>query len=568
MVPVGILFHTNTINPPAITIDFSVHKDKTQCAIIATEWVGFIAKLQGHLEASTIMLEEDKVPYRLSYKAELNKFMTIINSVTGSTSTSGAGTSSAAAATTTTVATSSGVKAKSPEKYNGSHEQLELFLDNMIAYFDVMSIPDDKKASVLRLNLSNNVIKTLSQTHSYVPDLWGSYHLIVSALKEIYTQPNKKAVAQTKLKTLKMFGYKLTKYFDQFITLCGQAHYNVDDQPQKNSFYEGLNNSATRGGLRSQVMQLVHDDTKKLKDIYVLADNILQADIGPSYNTMSCPTEKDEHNQQRARGGGTAQLKSAQEHITTDTRDTGFQNQGRNRNNNNNNNTQQQNGNGGRGGRHGGRNNGGRNGERGGNGRGGRGGGRFNPKKDKFPKYKFDESKTCQRCTLVGHDESTCNARWHGQTGEELPIATAANKRNGLWKQDYYPTKKANTTNNHIPLYSRQQQQDNNDTTAEDADSLEELEDMEEDISHIPVLNTQLHQVNQHLTVPNSSNSIQFGISSAANTIKTTKQTTKDCNQQDKEEPVGTCSGIKAGSAGYVDALKQKLQKTGEFSIK
>ena len=56
-------------------------------------------------------------------------------------------------------------------------------------------------------------------------------------------------------------------------------------------------------------MQLVHDDTKKLKDIYVLADNILQADIGPSYNTMSCPTEKDEHNQQRARGGGTAQLK-------------------------------------------------------------------------------------------------------------------------------------------------------------------------------------------------------------------------------------------------------------------
>ena len=45
-----------------------------------------------------------------------------------------------------------------------------------------------------------------------------------------------------------------------------------------------LNNFATRGGLRTQVMHLVHDPEKTLKDIYVEADKLLQNEHGTNYN--------------------------------------------------------------------------------------------------------------------------------------------------------------------------------------------------------------------------------------------------------------------------------------------
>eukprot|EP00976_Prorocentrum_cordatum_P033395 680166-Prorocentrum_minimum.AAC.1 len=49
-----------------------------------------------------------------------------------------------------------------------------------------------------------------------------------------------------------MFGFKLNKYVNTFITWCGGSGYNPDDQAHKAAFHQGLNNLITRGGLRSQ----------------------------------------------------------------------------------------------------------------------------------------------------------------------------------------------------------------------------------------------------------------------------------------------------------------------------
>ena len=53
------------------------------------------------------------------------------------------------------------IKATIPDKFTGQTEKLELFLNNMQAYFDVTNIPDDKEAGVLRLNMSDSVLLIL-----------------------------------------------------------------------------------------------------------------------------------------------------------------------------------------------------------------------------------------------------------------------------------------------------------------------------------------------------------------------------------------------------------------------
>eukprot|EP00959_Pyramimonas_sp_CCMP1952_P234209 4893836-Pyramimonas_sp.AAC.1 len=71
-----------------------------------------------------------------------------------------------------------------------------------------------------------------------------------------------------------MFGFKLNKYVNTFITWCGGSGYNPDDQAHKAAFHQGLNNLITRGGLRSQ----------------------LQAERGGvTYEDKRCPSDQDEH---------------------------------------------------------------------------------------------------------------------------------------------------------------------------------------------------------------------------------------------------------------------------------
>ena len=113
----------------------------------------------------------------------------------------------------------------------------------MQAYFDVTNIPDDKQAGVLRLNMSDSVLLILTNTYSTTPTFWSDKDQITAALKKLYTQPNKQAAAQVKFRALKMLHFKLEKYYNTFINMCGESGYLPDDQHVKTSFiHQGLNN--------------------------------------------------------------------------------------------------------------------------------------------------------------------------------------------------------------------------------------------------------------------------------------------------------------------------------------
>eukprot|EP00959_Pyramimonas_sp_CCMP1952_P355332 7442735-Pyramimonas_sp.AAC.1 len=66
----------------------------------------------------------------------------------------------------------------------------------------------------------------------------------------------------------------------------------------------------------------------------------------------------------------------------------------------------------------------------------------------------YNAQEHCNRCKRQGHTDETCNARFHGSTGKELPIKTAANYRKGLKKKDSYPEKKNPENNNTINAIS------------------------------------------------------------------------------------------------------------------
>ena len=408
-VSIGALYHNSAIKPPTVLIYHTNFNDAAQRSVVASRWQLFFSEQLADLKTSSLVDDNSKQFYELLYLQEIMKYA---NLAAGGAVASSSGVTSAAVAPT--VATSSGIKANLPDKYNGTTE-LDLFLDNMQTYYHVMNVPADKQAGVLRLNLSNAVNSTLTHTNND-PNFWDATDMIIAALHQLYTQPNKVEAAQTQLKTLKMQGYNLSKYFTKFVTLAGQAGFQPDEQPHKTSFYQGLNNLATRGGLRSQCMGIVHNNSKTLKDIYVEADKLMQNDHGINYNTKKCPADADEH---YAAVRGTAykqqQQQQQQSAASPETgggwqtvrykkhkQESGYDNNKYNKkqrtagyNNNNINN----------------------------------------------------KSLTCNRCERRGHAEESCNAQWHGKTNEPLPIATAAFSRSGLWKHDKYPEKKNKNTN-------------------------------------------------------------------------------------------------------------------------
>ena len=323
------------------------------------------------------------------------------------------------------------VKASLPEKFAGKAEKLQLFKTNMLAYFSVTNVPEDKQADVLRLNLTDPVCTTLMHTHINDTTFWSNVNNVFNALEQLYCSPNRQSNAQIALRNLKMQGYKLMKFFNSFITLCGEAGYDPDSTQCKMTFYLGLNNTVTRGGLRCQVMHLTHDTSKTIRDILVLSDLLLQAEHGANYESKHCPADSDEHanvtygtadngrgswtrvnNKKRPRDNNSAGGNNNNSYKKPTPNDTTTNNNGAankqakwNKNSTNNN-----------------------------------------------QKYKKSgaagaSSTICTRCKRAGHTVDTCNARYTKDTENELPIETSANFKQGKWKAgDKYPVKKVDNT--------------------------------------------------------------------------------------------------------------------------
>ena len=441
--------HSETVPPPEYNVLDVANPDlRVACA---GAFLSYLGRLKQDLSASDLS-EDVKKWYNLLYDAEIFKYTAIMTDRLTTVAQPGA----QAATLTGAPASTSSVRASIPDKFTGDANKLELFLSNMETYFNVMSTPLDKQAGVLRLNLQDSVIQTLTHTNSSVEGFWGNKDLIIHSLKEFYTQPNKRTAAQTKLKALKMQGYKLTKYFNTFLTLCGESGYNPDDQSHKSAFHLGLNTLSTRGGLRSQVLNMVHDPTKSTKDLFLSADEFLQNEHGVGYENKSCPADSNEHRVTGGRTNGdddgwTVINRRRQQRPQPYTRGNG----GHNNNNGNKNANQNSNtanndatnssynprGNANAGGR--GRGSGGR----GGNNNGGRGRGGNNT------------NITCNRCNRLGHRSNQCNARYEfdqsapRKQGAELPYNTCAKVLSGEWPADgHYMEKRGNTSTSNVSV--------------------------------------------------------------------------------------------------------------------
>jgi hypothetical protein len=393
--------HEVAFDPPQMTV--GAETPVGERLINSGIWIQYIARLQADL-AVTEMEEDQKRFFQQTYVAEQQRYFAYLT---------GSAVVAQPAAMPTQGATS--VRANLPERFTGNAERLEIFLDNMQTYFNVTSTPQDKQAGALRLNLSDAVVQTLTQTNRANPHFWDNIQLITASLKEFYQAPNKQTAAQTKLKHLKMLGYKLNKYFNTFITLCGESGYNPDDQAHKAAFHLGLNNLVTRGGLRSQVLSMVHDNESTLKQLYLRADEYMQAEHGVSYETKHCPADNDEHKNSKgnnqsadntAAGWKTVSRKRKQYNNTSSPSDRDNVSPAYNPRGN-------------RGGRSGINTN-----------SSGRGGGRKNNSNT------YDPNLRCTRCDRKGHAKETCNAKYRNNTTTVLPYNTTANVKNGTWAAD------------------------------------------------------------------------------------------------------------------------------------
>ena len=381
--------HDDSFEAPQVVV--SAESSLAERIVTSGLWVQYIARLQAALTTAE-MNDEQKLFYSNTYIAEQRRYMSYI---TGDAV-------GAPPALLTTGGTSVTVKANLPEKFSGNTDKLELFLDNMTTYFNVTGTPLDKRAGVLRLNMSDSVIQTMTQTNRAVQNFWDDVELITRTLKEFYAAPNKKTAAQTKLKHLKMLGCKLNKYFNLFVTLCGESGYNPDDQAQKSAFHLGLNNLVTRGGLRSQVLHLVHDNDKSLKQLYLTADEFLQAEHGVAYENKNCPPECDEH--RKKNNSNDTELDAGWSTVSRKRKQSASGATNNNGAHNSNNSSRPYNPQG-----RGNRDSGGR-GNGANNSKGGRGGTRRNNSNV------YDENLTCARCARKGHNKDTCNAKYKNGT--------------------------------------------------------------------------------------------------------------------------------------------------------
>ena len=432
LLPSKTVSHTQEIVPPAEAITFALysHNNKTRLALVASRWLTYYAELQQHLSVNATSLSEDIVSaFTRLYNTEASRFMSIVAeaaSLTAATAASSAAAAGAAATVTTTAmhqgdgSHNNNIKANLPSKFNGRTEDLDLFLDSMATYYAVMNIPADKQAGILRLNLSGNVHLTLTNTHKSNPTFWENPDDIITALKQLYQRPNKCATAQAALKKLNMAGYRLSTYFTKFVSLAGQAEYNTDDAFVKTAFCQGLNNLASRGGLRTQIMPLLKDPNKTLNDIYAEADSIMRNDHGDDFNSKTCAADADEHHIGIAAANFSSkyyqqpQRQQSQQQSGWTTVDNKRNKRGYNNNNNIGNNN--------------------------------------NNKRPKFEdKNVHNLNLNCTRCHRNGHDVATCNAATDNK-GKPLSITTAANTLKGFWTKGYYPQKKTNRGNDKVAV--------------------------------------------------------------------------------------------------------------------
>jgi len=422
--------HNISITQPSEYTSFDLYAldDKSRLASIASQWVVYYTSLLADLENSdtsnVVVASEDKNTYKRIYTAELQRYINVVaeasNLVTATssapttmhitTTTAPAAVASTSATTTTTAGAT--IKANLPSKFNGRTD-LQLFLQSMETYFAVVSVPPEKQAGVLRLNLSDSVHTTLNNTSNNNDSFWQNKAAIITTLTQLYERPNKSAAAQQALKTLTMKGYDLQSYFNKFVTLVGQAGYDANNTAVKTAFCQGLNNMATRGGLRTQMTKHLADESKQLNDIYADADIIMRTEhcsgttADNNYNNIKCPLAADEHREKNDSPFTTnrSDAKQRQSEWTE-------VNYHKKRNCYNNKLYEQQ----------------------------------VSSADNKRQNLGgnsniYDKRLSCTRCHRKGHSVDNCNAKTDNN-GKNLDIHTTANFKSGLWTKLEYPQKK------------------------------------------------------------------------------------------------------------------------------
>jgi hypothetical protein len=173
--------------------------------------------------------------------------------------------------------------------YDGEHEVKLAWWRPLVEEQVAQTMPNatpQAKAHMIHGSLGPKVLGHMANQLIYDSGFWSSPARIWTELEALYVKPNQGPHALQKLRLLTMHQLQLSKYHKEYTSLCTLANVNPDAPAHLMQFFDGLNNDATRGGLKNQVSDLkvrVSDQSFPLvtaTDVFRQCDMLISTDSG------------------------------------------------------------------------------------------------------------------------------------------------------------------------------------------------------------------------------------------------------------------------------------------------
>ena len=173
--------------------------------------------------------------------------------------------------------------------YDGEHEVKLAWWRPLVEEQVAQTMPNatpQAKAHMIHGSLGAKVLGHMANQLIYDSGFWSDPARIWTELEALYVKPNQGPHALQKLRLLTMHQLQLSKYHKEYTSLCTLANVNPDAPAHLMQFFDGLNNEATRGGLKNQVSDLkvrVSDQSFPLvtaTDVFRRCDMLISTDSG------------------------------------------------------------------------------------------------------------------------------------------------------------------------------------------------------------------------------------------------------------------------------------------------
>jgi hypothetical protein len=225
----------------------------------------------------------EKAPYKIAYEGSINVLHTLLTSILSGHTPAVAG------------AVRSADFVPRPNNfqklalYDGENEVKLSWWRPLVEEQVAQTMPNatpQAKAHMIHGSLGAKVLGHMANQLIYDSGFWSDPARIWVELEALYVKPNQGPHALQKLRLLTMNQLQLSKYHKEYTKLCTLANVNPDAPAHLMQFFDGLNNEATRGGLKNQVADLkvrVSDQSFPLvtaTDVFRRCDLLISTDSG------------------------------------------------------------------------------------------------------------------------------------------------------------------------------------------------------------------------------------------------------------------------------------------------